>query len=85
MAEQPNNAIYKKGLEMTSKAPDLYDEIQRQLNPSGSRQAPSSNRAFYMDCLGYATIACVVIGLAFVAAAINPQAAGGAAVRPAAT
>eukprot|EP00193_Tetraselmis_chui_P018729 CAMPEP_0177774962 /NCGR_PEP_ID=MMETSP0491_2-20121128/13821_1 /TAXON_ID=63592 /ORGANISM="Tetraselmis chuii, Strain PLY429" /LENGTH=156 /DNA_ID=CAMNT_0019293445 /DNA_START=120 /DNA_END=586 /DNA_ORIENTATION=- len=31
LAEEPNNEVYKKALEMTSKAPQLHSELQKQL------------------------------------------------------
>jgi hypothetical protein len=68
--EQPENPIYKKGLDMTSKAPDLYDEIQKQINPP-KRIAESSS--FWFDVLGYATIIGTVLVVSAIVGMMNPQ------------
>ena len=67
--EQPDNPVYKKGLEMTAKAPDLYDEIQKQINPPQPiRQSAKST--FWYDVLGYVTVIGAILAVSACAGAM---------------
>jgi hypothetical protein len=70
LSQKPDNAIYKKGLEMTKRAPELYDEIQKQLAPPRSvRQG-----TFWMDVLGYVTVIGLVFGISYMVSVMSPAA-----------
>lgn len=73
LQEKPDNAIYKKGLEMTGKAPDLYDEIQKQLTPP---PRPTASNTFWFDVLGYVTVVGLLFGVSYFVSLMNPQAGG---------
>jgi Plant specific mitochondrial import receptor subunit TOM20 len=74
-SEQPENATYKKGLEMTSRAPDLYDEIQKSMHqPPAVRQAGAST--FWWDVLGYATVIGGLLAVTAIVGARNQAATG---------
>ena len=70
--EQPENDIYKKGLEMTKKAPELYDEIQKQMYPT--RAPVNSGSKFWFNVLGYVTVIGAVMVVSTMVGAMNPQA-----------
>lgn len=61
---------------MTGKAPDLYDEIQKQLTPP---PRPSTTNSFWFDVLGYVTVIGLVFGVSYCVSLLNPQAGGTAA------
>ena len=71
LAQKPENPIYKKGLEMTKKAPELYDEIQKQLQPPPRSTKPGT---FWMDALGYVTVIAVMFGISYMASVMSPAA-----------
>ena len=64
----PGNTVYKKGLDMTEKAPSLYDEIQKQINGSAKPAAAPTKSRFWFDVLGYAT---VVVGVILVSSYVG--------------
>jgi Plant specific mitochondrial import receptor subunit TOM20 len=67
LAQKPENPIYKKGLEMTKRAPELYDEIQRQLAPPSM----ATRGAFWMDALGYVTVIGLIFGISYMVCSIS--------------
>lgn len=70
LAQKPDNPIYKKGLEMTKRAPELYDEIQKQLTPP-----PRTNQGtFWMDVLGYVTVIGCIFGISYMVSVMSPAA-----------
>lgn len=76
--EQPENAIYKKGLDMTKRAPELYDEIQKQMYPTKMR--PQSRESFWFDVLGYCTIFGAIMAVSLIVGKM--QTSGPAAPQP---
>jgi hypothetical protein len=62
LAQKPENPIYKKGIEMTKRAPELYDEIQKQLAPP---QRSATWGMMWMDALGYVTVIGLIFGISF--------------------
>eukprot|EP01025_Chloroclados_australasicus_P016797 TRINITY_DN18571_c0_g1_i4.p1 TRINITY_DN18571_c0_g1~~TRINITY_DN18571_c0_g1_i4.p1 ORF type:complete len:213 (-),score=21.16 TRINITY_DN18571_c0_g1_i4:432-1070(-) len=75
LEQAPENNIYQKGLEMTQKAPELYDEIQKQLNQSTTRaSAPKTESTFWWNFLGYATVICGVLGVNLCIQMMSPAA-----------
>jgi hypothetical protein len=71
--EQPENAIYKKGLDMTRRAPELYDEIQKQMYPSKFR--PQNKGWLWFDVLGYVTVLGTIMTVAIVVGRLSASAA----------
>jgi Plant specific mitochondrial import receptor subunit TOM20 len=67
--EQPDNPVYKKGLEMTSKAPDLYDEIQKQMNPPTAIKRSGSS--FWWDVAGWVTVLAGILAVSAMVGAAN--------------
>lgn len=65
----PGNSVYKKGLDMTEKAPSLYDEIQKQIN-HGARPAAEAGTSPWFKVLGYAT---VILGILVVSTVVGKQ------------
>ncbi|KAL4442114.1 hypothetical protein ABPG77_011375 [Micractinium sp. CCAP 211/92] len=75
---EPANDTYRRALEMSSKAPQLYNELQRQLQAAGaaesspraaeprsaSKQKPSGSSEFWYDVAGWACLVGIVFGVA---------------------
>lgn len=57
---------------MTKKAPELYDEIQKQMFPT--RAVPSGGSRFWFNVLGYVTVIGAVMVVSAMVGAMNPQA-----------
>jgi Plant specific mitochondrial import receptor subunit TOM20 len=79
LKEQPENPIYKKGLEMTAKAPDLYEEIQRQISAPTTmpaKVAPRTMSNFWFDVLGYVTVIGAILSISALVSMMNPQVGG---------
>lgn len=85
--QQPENDVYKKGVEMTGRAPELYDEIQKQIQQQQAAHgaqmgmgAPSAT-TFWWDVLGWVTVAAFVFGVTTLISMNNP--AGSPPAQPA--
>jgi len=75
LAEEPNNEIYRKALEMTDKAPGLHAELQRQLAEQAAQQQAyqsgmghmggggraGSENDFWWDVAGWVTFGTVAL------------------------
>ena len=72
LAEKPENPIYKKGLEMTKRAPELYDEIQKQLAPPP--RGGSKPGTFWIDVLGYVTVIGCIFCISYMVSVMSPAA-----------
>lgn len=70
LGQKPDNPIYKKGLEMTKRAPELYDEIQKQLAPPRAMKQGT----FWMDVLGYVTVFGLIFGISYMVSVMSPAA-----------
>ncbi|KAK9813927.1 hypothetical protein WJX73_005252 [Symbiochloris irregularis] len=92
LKEDPKSEVYQKALEMTSKAPALYAELQRQLRASqegtlasggplggggGGARPKASNEGWY-DLAGWGIMVVAVIGILALARNSQPVAAGAA-------
>jgi hypothetical protein len=87
LKEQPENPIYKKGLEMTTKAPELYDEIQKQISQPAAGPPPKAAArtvsSFWFDLLGYVTVIGAIVSVSALVSMMNPQAGGAPPASPA--
>jgi hypothetical protein len=62
---------------MSKKAPDLYDEIQKQLAPQPRMQVKQGT--FWMDVLGYVTVFGAIFAVSVIVGMTSPAAQGAAA------
>ncbi|KAK9842048.1 hypothetical protein WJX81_005937 [Elliptochloris bilobata] len=69
IAEDPTSDVYRKALEMTSKAPGLHAELQKQLREAqhkspggGSSERKVSTSDFWYDVAGWVCLAGIVTG-----------------------
>ena len=77
--EDPNNEVYKKALEMNSKAPQLHAQIQKQLQQqqeaSMQEQAKlqSASSDFLYDVAGWAILVGLGVGLVVLSSLQKPK------------
>ena len=77
--EDPNNEVYKKALEMNSKAPQLHAQIQKQLQQqqeaSVQEQAKlqSASTDFLYDVAGWAILVGLGVGLVVLSSLQKPK------------
>ena len=85
LVQQPDNEMYKKGVDMTDRAPDLYEEIQKQIlqqSPGMAGPPQESQSTFWFDALGWVTFVGFVMSVSMIISMSTPAQPGLGAPAP---